>query len=80
MKKVKLTAIACILGTGISIAQPPPPHPGGSGNQGADLPKLGWIALVSGACLLAVPRKKNITKLIVVSSKEKLPQIQKSGM
>lgn len=62
MKKLKLIAIACIFSTGTSIAQPPPPHPGGSGNQGADLPLTGLIALVSGACLLAV-RKKKLLKL-----------------
>lgn len=44
----------------ISFAQPPPPHPGGSGNQGAPIDG-GLIALcVAGAAfgLKAVQRKK----------------------
>ena len=44
----------------ISFAQPPPPHPGGSGNQGAPIDG-GLIALcVAGAAvgLKAVQKKK----------------------
>lgn len=38
MKKLQLLAVGCIFSVGMAIAQPPPPHPGGSGNQGADVP------------------------------------------
>lgn len=37
MKKFKLIALLVFGAVGFAIAQPPPPHPGGSGNQGAPI-------------------------------------------
>lgn len=44
MKKLQLLAIGFIFSVGLAVAQPPPPHPGGSGNQGADIPVLPAVA------------------------------------
>lgn len=46
MKKLQLLILGCFLSLGIAVAQPPPPHPGGSGNQGASLPSLPIAACV----------------------------------
>lgn len=63
MKKLKLTVFGCILSTSLSFAQPPPPHPGGSGNQGANLSVMGLVLLASSACLLALHKKRKLVVL-----------------
>ena len=49
MRKFRIFLAGGLLATSICVAQPPPPHPGGSGNQGAAIPVLmiGAMALAA---------------------------------
>ena len=60
MKKLKLLLVVCLVSASMCIAQPPPPHPGGSGNQGA--PIAYYSLLVLAALSLGTGKKYHLKK------------------
>lgn len=60
MKKLQLLLVVCFTSISIGIAQPPPPHPGGSGNQGAPITYYSLILLA--ALSLGVGKKYYLKK------------------